>query len=49
MKFVMAFLKEALKTGDIVTIDMVVNYNGALADSAWSYSVGQISETAQKL
>ena len=41
--------KEALKTGDIVTIDMVVNYNGALADSAWSYSVGQISETAQKL
>jgi methionyl aminopeptidase len=41
--------KEALKPGDIVTIDMVVNYNGALADSAWSYSVGQISETAQKL
>lgn len=41
--------KEALKTGDIVTIDMVVNYQGALADSAWSYSVGQVSETAQKL
>jgi methionyl aminopeptidase len=41
--------KEPLKTGDIVTIDMVVNYNGALADSAWSYAVGEISETSQKL
>ena len=41
--------KEPLKTGDIVTIDMVVNYNGALADSAWSYPVGEVSETAQKL
>jgi methionyl aminopeptidase len=41
--------KEPLKTGDIVTIDMVVNYNGALADSAWSYAVGEVSETSQKL
>jgi len=36
--------KEPLKEGDIVTIDMVVNYNGALADSAWSYAVGSVSE-----
>ena len=41
--------KEPLKAGDIVTIDMVVNYNGALADSAWSYAVGAVSETSQRL
>ncbi|MFC3885069.1 type I methionyl aminopeptidase [Bacillus songklensis] len=38
-----------LKEGDIVTIDMVVNLNGALADSAWTHTVGKISEQAQKL
>ena len=38
-----------LKEGDIVTIDMVVNLNGWLADSAWSYPVGQISKEAEKL
>lgn len=38
-----------LKYGDIVTIDMVVNKNGWLADSAWSYAVGNISEEAAKL
>ncbi|MBT2293566.1 type I methionyl aminopeptidase [Paenibacillus albidus] len=41
--------KEKLKEGDIVTIDMVVNLNGWLADSAWSYGVGTISEEASKL
>ena len=41
--------KEALKNGDIVTIDMVVNIDGWLADSAWSYGVGDISDEAQKL
>lgn len=41
--------KEPLKDGDIVTIDMVVNYNGGLADSAWSYAVGTIDEKGQKL
>ncbi len=42
--------KEPLNEGDIVTIDMVVNYNGALADSAWSYAVGNVSqETAHLL
>lgn len=41
--------KEPLKEGDIVTIDMVVNLNGYLADSAWSYAVGQVSEEAGKL
>ncbi|MCH1627809.1 type I methionyl aminopeptidase [Fredinandcohnia quinoae] len=41
--------KKPLKNGDIVTIDMVVNLNGALADSAWSYGVGEISGEAGKL
>mgnify|MGYP001240087912 CR=1 FL=1 len=41
--------KEPLKEGDIVTIDMVVNYEGYLADSAWSYAVGEISENARNL
>lgn len=40
---------EPLKKGDIVTIDMVVNYNGALADSAWTYAVGEVSAELQKL
>jgi methionyl aminopeptidase len=41
--------KEPLKSGDIVTIDMVVNLNGALADSAWTYPVGTISPETEKL
>jgi methionyl aminopeptidase len=41
--------KKPLKNGDIVTIDMVVNLNGWLADSAWTYPVGTISEEAQRL
>lgn len=41
--------KKPLKNGDIVTIDMVVNLNGWLADSAWTYAVGTISTEAQRL
>jgi methionyl aminopeptidase len=41
--------REELKEGDIVTIDMVVRYNGALADSAWTYAVGNLSEQHRKL
>lgn len=40
---------QVLKNGDIITVDMVVNLNGYLADSAWSYAVGEISEETQKL
>ncbi len=40
---------EPLKDGDILTIDMVVNLDGGLADSAWSYAVGEISEEKQRL
>jgi methionyl aminopeptidase len=41
--------KEPLKDGDIVTIDFVVNLDGWLADSAWSYPVGNVSEEAMRL
>jgi len=41
--------QEPLQEGDIVTIDMVVNLNGWLADSAWSYGIGTISDTAARL
>jgi methionyl aminopeptidase len=41
--------KEPLKNGDIVTVDFVVNLNGWLADSAWSYRVGEVSEQAEHL
>jgi len=41
--------KEPLQNGDIVTIDMVVNLDGWLADSAWSYAVGTISPEARRL
>lgn len=40
---------KALKEGDIVTIDMVVNLNGGLADSAWTYAVGEVSEKTAHL
>lgn len=41
--------KTPLKKGDIVTVDMVVNLNGWLADSAWSYAVGEVSEESERL
>ncbi|OWR30784.1 type I methionyl aminopeptidase [Saccharibacillus sp. O23] len=41
--------RQPLKSGDIVTIDMVVNLNGALADSAWTYAVGEVSEEDERL
>ncbi|MFA9557503.1 type I methionyl aminopeptidase [Evansella sp. AB-rgal1] len=40
---------EPLKNGDVVTIDFVADLNGALADSAWTHPVGEISEEAKKL
>ena len=40
---------EKLDEGDIVSIDMVVRYDGWLADSAWSYAVGELSEEKKKL
>lgn len=40
---------EPLKDGDIVTIDMVVNLNGGLADSAWTYAVGEVDDQGKRL
>lgn len=38
-----------LAEGDVVTIDIVVNKDGWLADSGWSYGVGRLSRPLQKL
>lgn len=38
-----------LKEGDILSIDNVVNYKGYLADSCWSYAIGELSEQDRKL
>lgn len=40
---------EKLNDGDIVTIDMVVNLNGGLADSAWTYAVGNVDAAGRRL
>jgi methionyl aminopeptidase len=41
--------RKPLKNGDIITIDFVVNLDGWLADSAWTYGIGSISPEAQRL
>lgn len=41
--------REPLKEGDIVTIDIVAEADGWIGDSAWSYTVGEVSEEARKL
>lgn len=38
-----------LANGDVVTIDMVVDQAGWLADSAWTYPVGEVSPQLHKL
>ncbi|MDO5718431.1 MAG: type I methionyl aminopeptidase [Tissierellia bacterium] len=38
-----------LKDGDLVTVDMVVNLDGYLADSAWSYIIGEGSKETNEL
>ncbi|GGH25552.1 type I methionyl aminopeptidase [Paenibacillus segetis] len=41
--------KRKLEEGDIVTIDIVVEYDGWFGDSGWTYAIGQVSPTAEKL
>ncbi|WP_028274475.1 type I methionyl aminopeptidase [Atopococcus tabaci] len=41
--------KEVLNEGDLIKVDMVVNYKGALADSCWSYSVGEPTDEVKRL
>lgn len=38
-----------LKEGDLVTLDFVVELDGWMADTAWTYSVGSVSEAADRL
>ncbi|MCR8636284.1 MULTISPECIES: type I methionyl aminopeptidase [Paenibacillus] len=38
-----------LKDGDIISLDIGAKYKGYHGDSAWTYGVGEISETAKKL
>lgn len=41
--------KRILRDGDIISIDVGVNYRGFIGDSAWSYAVGTISPEAAEL
>lgn len=41
--------KKKLESGDLLKIDMVVNLDGWLADSAWSYAVGEVSDEVKEL
>jgi methionyl aminopeptidase len=38
-----------LKNGDIISIDVGVNYRGFIGDSGWTYAVGEISPEARLL
>lgn len=40
---------EILKEGDILSVDNVVEYNGYLSDSCWSYAIGKLSKEDEKL
>lgn len=40
---------QKLKNGDLIKVDMVINLNGALSDSCWSYSVGEANDEVKKL
>ncbi len=41
--------ERVLKDGDIVSIDLGVKYNGYIADSAYTFAVGNVSPDAEKL
>src|ERR1051326_7936390 len=41
--------RRVIKEGDLVTIDVCAELNGWLADSAWTFGVGQISPQAERL
>ncbi|MBV7389840.1 MULTISPECIES: type I methionyl aminopeptidase [Enterococcus] len=41
--------KKTLKTGDLLKVDMCVEYKGAMSDSCWSYVVGEANPVIQKL
>lgn len=42
-------LKRILREGDIVSLDIVIEYNGYIGDNAFTVAVGQVSPAVQKL
>ena len=45
----MVFLQKIIKNGDLVTVDIVVDYRGWFADTATTYMIGKVSPEAKKL
>ncbi|WP_071131787.1 type I methionyl aminopeptidase [Enterococcus timonensis] len=41
--------KEVLKNGDLIKVDMCVEYKGAMSDSCWAYAVGEVTPEIQHL
>lgn len=41
--------KKSLREGDIIAVDIGATYQGFIGDSAWTYPVGAIDSTSQKL
>ena len=41
--------RKVLKEGDIVSVDMGVNYKGFFSDAAYTYTVGEVSEEVRRL
>ncbi len=41
--------RRKLKKGDIITIDMVIGYEGYQGDAAWTYTVGDVSDQKKYL
>jgi methionyl aminopeptidase len=38
-----------LKDGDVIKVDMCVDYKGGISDSCWTYAVGEVSEEIKTL
>jgi methionyl aminopeptidase len=41
--------KRVLKEGDIVSLDTGCHYKGFVGDSAWTYAIGEVTPTVQRL
>jgi methionyl aminopeptidase len=41
--------KRVLREGDLLKIDVGAEYGGFIADSAWTFAIGQVSPVAQRL
>ena len=43
------FLVKVLKDGDLIKVDMCVDFKGAISDSCWSYVVGESTPEIDRL